>query len=606
MANKTVYPFGTGGQLPSSIGIINDLTTGGADKALSAEMGKAIGNTIYPTIQVGIDVLQFGSHSYTLGSDKKWGVSSGSHVAMPVLQDEVYNIKPTAGAFYGFVTSSYEPPTGTTNVPYVSGGNRIWLEADEQTQITVPADAAYVIFSLMGGNGISISWNVVQQKRIDAINELKQSTEQSIDDIQKRLLLITSSKSTDYKEDGFVLGGSKKWTAATGKHVVIPCVGGDIFKLTVQSATTGGYYGWLETYTVPTTLNENVPYVSGGDRIWLEEETTITIEAPTDATYLCLVTIDGNGKINTWSFERSHQFDMRTDINELLDMSMSGLEMPFVTSSFLPIKENNETYMTFSDGINYRQGVAIYNNFLVQAYSVDYKKIKIYNLSSKNLVQEIDLPQFSNTRYHCNTISFSGTKYEQGDDFPLLYMCSGYTDNVNVTTSEVYVVRIVGTSGNYTATLIQTITLDFGIVGQWTEFVCDPNNNRAWITGSGIKSIICIQIPATTESSITIDESVELEDGFDYTIKNIGTSEKSSRQGMCFYKNRIYWASGVLSSSEEGVDSLYIIVLNTLTHCVESIVPLKNYGLIDEPEGCFIWNDDFYVAYRSNLIKLIQ
>ena len=39
MANKTVYPYGTGGQLPSSIGIINDCTTGGADKALSAEMG---------------------------------------------------------------------------------------------------------------------------------------------------------------------------------------------------------------------------------------------------------------------------------------------------------------------------------------------------------------------------------------------------------------------------------------------------------------------------------------------------------------------------------------------------------------------------------------
>ena len=40
MANQTIYPYGTGGQLPSSIGIINDLTTGGADKALSAEMGK--------------------------------------------------------------------------------------------------------------------------------------------------------------------------------------------------------------------------------------------------------------------------------------------------------------------------------------------------------------------------------------------------------------------------------------------------------------------------------------------------------------------------------------------------------------------------------------
>lgn len=39
MANSTVYPYGTGGSLPASIGIINDLTTGGADKALSAQQG---------------------------------------------------------------------------------------------------------------------------------------------------------------------------------------------------------------------------------------------------------------------------------------------------------------------------------------------------------------------------------------------------------------------------------------------------------------------------------------------------------------------------------------------------------------------------------------
>lgn len=45
MANTTVYPFGTGGELPSDIGIINDLTTGGVNKALSAEMGKQLGLT---------------------------------------------------------------------------------------------------------------------------------------------------------------------------------------------------------------------------------------------------------------------------------------------------------------------------------------------------------------------------------------------------------------------------------------------------------------------------------------------------------------------------------------------------------------------------------
>lgn len=47
MANTTVYPYGTGGSLPSSIGLINDLTTGGVDKALTAEQGKVLNEKIF-------------------------------------------------------------------------------------------------------------------------------------------------------------------------------------------------------------------------------------------------------------------------------------------------------------------------------------------------------------------------------------------------------------------------------------------------------------------------------------------------------------------------------------------------------------------------------
>lgn len=43
MANSTIYPYGTGGGLPSSIGIINDLVTGGANKA----EGDASGNNFF-------------------------------------------------------------------------------------------------------------------------------------------------------------------------------------------------------------------------------------------------------------------------------------------------------------------------------------------------------------------------------------------------------------------------------------------------------------------------------------------------------------------------------------------------------------------------------
>lgn len=46
MANSTIYPYGQNGELPSNIGLVNDLITGGVDKALTGEMGKVIGESL--------------------------------------------------------------------------------------------------------------------------------------------------------------------------------------------------------------------------------------------------------------------------------------------------------------------------------------------------------------------------------------------------------------------------------------------------------------------------------------------------------------------------------------------------------------------------------
>ena len=63
MANTTIYPYGTNGQLPSSIGVINDLTTGGADKALSAEMGKELGEVVNGVPEV-VSTWAYGAYQY--------------------------------------------------------------------------------------------------------------------------------------------------------------------------------------------------------------------------------------------------------------------------------------------------------------------------------------------------------------------------------------------------------------------------------------------------------------------------------------------------------------------------------------------------------------
>ena len=64
MANKTVYPFGTGGQLPSSIGVINDLTTGGADKALSADMGVELNKRVNTFPIATLDSVAYEGKTY--------------------------------------------------------------------------------------------------------------------------------------------------------------------------------------------------------------------------------------------------------------------------------------------------------------------------------------------------------------------------------------------------------------------------------------------------------------------------------------------------------------------------------------------------------------
>ncbi len=90
MANQTVYPYGTGGTLPASIGIINDLTTGGVDKALSAEQGKYIGGKI---------------DTYDDMVDDLYGAEQEVSECVNFGTESLYNISIDSGTFYCYNTS---------------------------------------------------------------------------------------------------------------------------------------------------------------------------------------------------------------------------------------------------------------------------------------------------------------------------------------------------------------------------------------------------------------------------------------------------------------------------------------------------------------------
>lgn len=164
MANKTVYPFGAGGQLPSSIGIVNDLTTGGADKALSAEMGKELG-TNQQSIKVEVDgevvpSLNFNSGYVQKNTGKIMTSSGGSQFSQPfILKKGQRIIVSTTNSNTSFINSTNANivSVGDTVTPLanvVSGTltTRSYI-ADEDIKIVVSIYSGNYDIKLFNGKG---------------------------------------------------------------------------------------------------------------------------------------------------------------------------------------------------------------------------------------------------------------------------------------------------------------------------------------------------------------------------------------------------------------------------------------------------------------------
>lgn len=187
MANQTVYPFGTDGLLPSSIGIIDDLTTGGADKALSAEMGKTLNGNL---TQLG-QILQpeFISHTISIGSSYdisvsinrdslKWETkpSSYNYMLIPVVPGRTYIITTRSnrncyatmlaeGA--GIVGNDVQFATGWTSV--------LRLAMNTVTTWVAPADAQYLYLQRVNNNTTVTPSSLVEQYIDSVIGDLENS-----------------------------------------------------------------------------------------------------------------------------------------------------------------------------------------------------------------------------------------------------------------------------------------------------------------------------------------------------------------------------------------------------------------------------------------------
>ena len=181
MANKTVYPYGTGGSLPSNIGIINDLTTGGANKALSAEQGKILQNDKVSYSQNGLSRIpvNISGNDNTLVSTRVNGLTAGRQYRVSLLNPDVPVSNITVGSTYIRFDISYLPVSGTSvSLVKVMCSNLSAPLADHY-DITIPDDIELdcVFFQFRCNRGETLNMYISEdasssQEEFDALKEI--------------------------------------------------------------------------------------------------------------------------------------------------------------------------------------------------------------------------------------------------------------------------------------------------------------------------------------------------------------------------------------------------------------------------------------------------
>lgn len=203
MANKTVYPYGTGGSLPSSIGIVDDLVTGGADKALSAQQGKVIGQDLYGVVGENIDISGLtvvDGHirvSTNASLNNKWYDDGASTcVFLPVTPGLEYRVVANASVRSWIAPLAVDTYGPEGSVPsYASGySSQIEMAAGSEVTLTMPDNAVSLYIRLTNGSGDSDAPSSIFIVTVPGVVERVETLEEEVSNIKEYGLSDSASK----------------------------------------------------------------------------------------------------------------------------------------------------------------------------------------------------------------------------------------------------------------------------------------------------------------------------------------------------------------------------------------------------------------------------
>lgn len=245
----------------------------------------------------------------------------------------------------------------------------------------------------------------------------------------------------------------------------------------------------------------------------------------------------------------------------------------------------------------HQQGGDSWGDYFFQ-FVTDNSVVRIYDLSTKTLVQTLDIPGSQRgfvSKCHCNTVCFGTEYYDAEDIFPLIYVSTGYAAE-GYTGALVY--RIVQHNGIFFITLVQTIKFPVD-ESSWTEFV-PGEDGFAYLCYTTERVIFKVEMPKLKDGDIIISRDDAL-DSYQFGPQP-DWMFTSRNQDRLFYNGKILFVSGVPQSGEASV----FVVLNLETLERETIIDLKKIGLTQESESLFVWQGDLYVAFVDRIVKLVN
>lgn len=304
MANQTVYPYGTGGSLPSSIGIINDRTTGGSDKAWSAEQGKLACQDIDKNTEDLFSMFSTGINRSSYAEQVGWTIISTN------LWQQVTNAQKTN---YGCILIPITPGMryrvyGNTVIALLASNSmvansspdfcsgyigRIVVPTGDIYDFIAPDDAEYLYFLIRSSGNETQGYVQFSDSEVPKVGEDLALLKGGMDTIN----------SQPYKEDtpvldGWLLTSNGTWaytsTANAQSCLMYPIVPGEKYRI-VSGSARSAVYAILASNTM--AANQPADFCSGETgRRYVPVGQTEDFTAPEDAAF-CYLTRKTTGGV---------------------------------------------------------------------------------------------------------------------------------------------------------------------------------------------------------------------------------------------------------------------------------------------------------------------